>query len=363
MRGFAALQPWQYIYKLIGALELDRMIPDSYQTVAIVAIGRNEGDRLKGCLRAAMASARTVVYVDSGSEDGSAEYAASVGCIVVRLDPSQPFSAARARNEGFARAMEQNPDVDFVQFVDGDCDLVDGWLKRGVAALNERQDAGIVWGHVREIHPEASVYNRLCDLEWRQQPGEVDACGGIFMMRAKTFCAVGGFRADVIAGEEPEFCVRVRRLGWRILLRDVPMTRHDMAMTRFGEWWRRTRRTGHAYAQVAALHGENGERRNVRDCRKVWLWALALPASALCLAPFTYGLSLVAMLALYAFQFCHIYLGGKKRGWGSGDALTYAWFTVIAKFPMLAGMLTYHWRKMRGRAMTIIEYRGIKRSQ
>ena len=339
------------------------MIPDSNQNVAIVAIGRNEGERLKLCLRAAMAASRTVVYVDSGSEDGSAEYARSVGCRVVELDPAQPFSAARARNEGFASVLEHDPEVDLVQFVDGDCDLVAGWLERGAAALTKRQDVGIVWGHVREIHREASVYNRLCDLEWQQQPGETRSSGGIFIVRRKVFIAAGGFRSDVIAAEDDEFCIRVRGLGWKILLLDAPMARHDMAIERFGEWWLRARRTGHAYAHVAALHGDGEERYFVRDCRKVWLWALVLPVSALIVAPFTYGLSLAAMLALYVLQFSHIYRGGKKRGWRSGDALIYAWFTVIAKFPMLEGMLEYNWRQSRGHAMTIIEYRGSKRSQ
>ena len=73
----ASLQPWRsYLSHFIGKLELNPMTPGHpTRTVAIVAIGRNEGERLKSCLRAAMAGARTVVYVDSGSTDGSAEYA------------------------------------------------------------------------------------------------------------------------------------------------------------------------------------------------------------------------------------------------------------------------------------------------
>ena len=121
--------------------------------VAIVAIGRNEGERLKLCLRAALRDAPTVVYVDSGSADGSAEYARSVGCRVVELDASRPFSAARARNEGFACVMEHAPDTVFVQFVDGDCELEEGWLQAAEAAFKARGDVRLVCGHVREIHP------------------------------------------------------------------------------------------------------------------------------------------------------------------------------------------------------------------
>lgn len=186
------------------------MNPDP-SDVAIVAIGRNEGERLKLCLRAALREASIVVYVDSDSTDGSAEYARSVGCLVVELDASRPFTAARARNEGFACVMEQVPGTGFVQFVDGDCELEEGWLQAAQAAFRAQGDVGLIRGHVREIHPEASVYNQLCDLEWREAPGEILVSGGRFMMRARAFQEVGGFRSDLIAGEDPEFNVRARR--------------------------------------------------------------------------------------------------------------------------------------------------------
>jgi GT2 family glycosyltransferase len=332
------------------------MTPDSSRHVAIVAIGRNEGERLKSCLRAALSGAQTVVYVDSGSTDGSAAFARSVGCEVVELTPDLPFSAARARNEGFARAMNVDPGAAIVQFVDGDCTLVEGWLERGTAALNERPGASVVCGHVREIHPEASVYNRLFDLEWRQTPGEVNACGGIFMVRPEVFTAVGGFRPEVIAAEDNEFCVRVRQSGQKILLLDTAMVWHDAAMRRFVEWWRRAKRTGHAYAQVAALHGNSDERYYVRDCRRVWIWGLAIPVTALALAPFTRGFSLL-LLAAYPLQFAWIFLKGKQRGWAADDAFVYAYFTVLTKFPALQGMLAYYWRRLRGKTITIMEHK------
>jgi len=330
------------------------MTPESIGSVAIVAIGRNEGERLKSCLRAARASAPAAVYVDSGSTDGSAAFARSLGCDVVELAP--PYSAARARNEGFARALAIDPAAEFVQFVDGDCTLVDGWLERAVAAMRARPDAAIVCGHVREIHPEASVYNRLFDLEWQKQPGEIDACGGIFMVRPAVFNAVGGFRPEVIAAEDNEFCVRVRKSGQRILLLDAPMVAHDAAMHHFSEWWRRARRTGHAYAQVAALHGKSKERYYVRECRRVWVWGFLLPAWALALAPFTKGISLM-LFFLYGPQFGWIVRRARKRGWPLGDAFVYAFFTVLAKFPAFEGMMTFYWRRMRGKTPTIMEHK------
>jgi GT2 family glycosyltransferase len=346
-----------HVESFCGNLEWVVMVPGSNRGIAIVAIGRNEGERLKGCLRAAIQAAGSVVYVDSGSVDGSAAYARSMGCRVVELDPARPFTAARARNEGFACAVDHAPNAAFVQFVDGDCKLEEGWLEKGVAALAKRKDVALVRGHLREIHPDATVYNKLCDLEWRQTPGEIGACGGIFLARAEAFRAAGGFRPDVIAAEDDEFCVRVRRLGWKILMIDAPMARHDAAITRFSQWWQRTRRAGHAYAQVAALHGGGEERYFVRDRRRILLWGLALPAAALVLAPFTLGFSLSALICAYALQLLHIERGCRKRGWLRADARTYAFFTVISRFPALQGLLEYYWRQGRGRAMTIIEHK------
>lgn len=345
-------------FPVVSGLELGVMAPGSAQNIAIVIIGRNEGDRLKRCLRSVMESAGTVVYVDSGSTDGSVAYAASVGCSVVELDRSRPFSAAYARNEGVACVLKHVPGVPFIQFLDGDCELAEGWLARAVAALEQRPDVGAVSGNVRELFAEATVYNKLCDLEWLKEPGEIDATGGIFMVRAEVFMAVGGFRPEVIAAEDNEFCIRVRATGKKILHLDAEMVRHDAAMTRFSQWWRRAKRTGHAYGQVAALHGKGGERYFVSDRRRVWVWGLALPLLAILLARWTHGASLLVLLGAYALQFVRIYQYGRRRGWPADDARVYAFFTVLFKFPALLGLLAYHWRQWRGEAFTIIEHKG-----
>ncbi len=63
----------------------------------IVVIGRNEGERLVACLRSLVTGQYPIVYVDSGSSDGSPQQAASLGIEVTALDMSIPFTAARAQ--------------------------------------------------------------------------------------------------------------------------------------------------------------------------------------------------------------------------------------------------------------------------
>jgi glycosyltransferase involved in cell wall biosynthesis len=321
--------------------------------VGVVAIGRNEGERLRQCLQSVAAQVRIAVYVDSGSTDGSVALARSIVQEVIELDPRRQFTAARARNEGFARLRRLAPDVAYVQFVDGDCQVVSGWLEKAAAFLEAHHEVAVVCGRRRERHPERSLYNMLCDMEWDAPAGEARACGGDAMMRCDAFEAAGGYRADMIAGEDPEICVRLRAHGWKIWRLAEEMTLHDAAMLRFGQWWRRMVRGGYAFARGAALHGAGAERHGVAESRRAWFWGLALPlAAGLCAAALgPWGL---AVLALYPIQVVRLALSGersRRENWWQ------ALFLVIGKFPELLGQLTCLVHRWLGRQGRLIEYK------
>ena len=252
--------------------------------LGIVTIGRNEGERLRRCLNSLVGRGLPVVYVDSNSTDDSVELAQSLGVDVVELDLSLPFTAARARNAGFARLQQLAPEVEFVQIVDGDCEVVSGWLDRARAVLEERPDVAVVFGRRRERNRDQTIYNRLADLEWDVPIGEVKACGGDAMILMEAFRRVGGYNPSIIAAEDDELCLRIRREGWKVLRIDAEMTLHDMAMTRFAQWWRRAVRCGHAYAEGAARYGRTPERHFVRQLRSTIFWGLLLPLLAFGLA-------------------------------------------------------------------------------
>ena len=320
---------------------------------AVVAIGRNEGERLRSCLESAVDQAAQVVYVDSGSTDGSVELARKLGASVVALDMNRPFTAARARNEGFQRLCELARKLDYVQFVDGDCAIVGGWLGKAVDFLDLHRDVAVVCGRRRERYPERSIYNMLCDIEWDSTIGEAKACGGDALMRIDAFEAMKGYRADLIAGEEPELCVRLRAAGWRIWRLDQEMTMHDAAMTRFGQWWRRTVRCGHAYAQGVDLHGAPPERHFVRESRSAWFWGLAIPLVVGGLVLFWWSWALVLLL-IYPLQTIRLALCGEPstRGnwWRAG-------FLVLAKFPEMLGQIKFLFHRHLGGQSRLIEYK------
>jgi GT2 family glycosyltransferase len=214
--------------------------------IGVVVIGRNEGDRLKRCLESVTKVTDKIIYVDSGSTDESVAMVLGMGLRVIELDLHIPFTAARARNEGGKSLVKFAPNLDYIQFVDGDCELASGWLEAAASFLESHKDIAMVCGRLRERYPENSIYNLLCDAEWDTPIGVAKTCGGNAMIRSKTFVAEGGYRPDLIAGEESEFCVRLREKGWKIWRLDAEMALHDAAMTHFGQWWKRTQRTGYA---------------------------------------------------------------------------------------------------------------------
>ncbi|MFI5458439.1 MAG: glycosyltransferase [Isosphaerales bacterium] len=322
-----------------------------------VLIGRNEGERLSCCLDSVVGRGYNVVYVDSGSTDGSVDRAICLGVEVVELDLSRPFTAARARNAGFARLEEIDPDVRFVQFVDGDCEVVEGWLERARRELEDRPEVAGVCGRCRERFRDRSIYNRLADLEFDTPVGETKAFGGNAMVRAVAFRQVGGFNPAVIAGEEPELCVRLRQRGWTVLRIDAEMVLHDMAMTRFWQWWRRCIRNGFAFAEGAALYGRSPERHWVHQVRSIVFWGIALPLIILGLTWPTRGASL-GLLGGYFLLYWRIRRYGLHCGWSAPDARLYARWCILSKAPMTVGLILYWFRRAARRPKQIIEYKG-----
>jgi GT2 family glycosyltransferase len=312
--------------------------------VDAVVIGRNEGARLVACLASVRGQVRRLVYVDSGSTDVSVAVARAAGAEVVALDMALPFTAARARNAGLSVLAEAAPD--HVQLIDGDCVLDPGWIGAALAAFDRHPDAVVVCGRRRERFPEASVYNRMANLEWNTPPGQALACGGDALMRFAPLMAVGGFRDDLIAGEEPELCLRLARAGGQVWRIDAEMTMHDAGLLRFGQWWRRMVRAGHAFAEGAHLHGAGPERHWVRESRRALLWGVGLPVAVVgagLLHPMGWALALI-----YPAQVVRL---ARRGGWA------WAGLTVIGRFAEARGALGYHAARLSGRRRGLIEYK------
>lgn len=321
--------------------------------LGVVVIGRNEGERLRHCIAAVRQAGLCVVYVDSGSTDGSGAWAAAQGVSVVDLDMSRPFTAARARNEGWRRLLELRPDTALVQFVDGDCEVDASWLPTARAFLSVQPGVVAVCGRRRERFPGASIYNQLCDVEWNTPIGEAKAFGGDVLIRMDALVRSGGYDPSLIAGEEPELCVRLRAAGGRIWRLDCEMTRHDAAMHSFKQWWLRTVRAGFAYAAGQGIHGDPPERHFVAETRRAVLWGGAMPL-ALMLSTLAWPWAACGF-AIYPVQVLR--LAARKRQQQQPVPWAQASFLVLGKFAEMWGCLKWQLSRFRGQPSHLIEYK------
>lgn len=330
--------------------------------LSVVIIGRNEGPRLDACLRSVRQAhwplAMEIIYVDSGSSDASVALAASHGARTCVIAP--PYSAAAARNAGTALAQGR-----LVLFLDGDTVLHPGFPLRALHALAEAGErTACVWGHRRESNPRQSVYTQALDLDWIFPAGQTSFCGGDALFRREALVQVGGFDASLIAGEEPELCRRLRERGWTILHIDAPMTRHDLGIRRFSQYWRRCERAGHAYASVSRRFAGSPDPLWQAESRRNVLHALVL--LGLVLGPLVLALVLGLLPGLLAFLASGTLLAlgvartARRHQWKADSrsaALVYALHSHLQQFPILAGQLAYWLRHARSAPRALIEYR------
>jgi glycosyltransferase involved in cell wall biosynthesis len=320
--------------------------------LGIVAIGRNEGDRLKRCITS-LPSDTAIVYVDSGSTDGTPQWVRAQGISVVDLDMRVGFTAARARNLGLNRLLETVPDIKYVQFLDGDCELVSAWPGAAISFLEKHAETGAFFGRRRERYPDHSVYNWLCDLEWNTPIGESKAFGGDVMLRVSALKVVGGYRNDLVAGEDPELAIRLRAAHWKLFRLDLEMTLHDAAITCFHQWWWRNMRSGYAFALGADLHGAPPERHWVWESRRAWIWGVILPFVCVTAGLLLGGIGLLAWL-IYPFQ---VFRQAMRARGSVRDRLVIAFFQVLSRFPESWGQIKYHFDRAFKRQARIIEYK------
>jgi GT2 family glycosyltransferase len=308
-----------------------------------VVIGRNESATLEECLGSLTEYRGRVVYADSASNDGSADIAREWGAVVVDLDPATTLTPARGRNEGFVALLKHMPDCELVQFVDGDSVVQPGWIEAGSDFLRTHERAAVVCGRVEEAHPEQSIYNWLCADEWKGKLGRIDACGGNAMIRATAFHELGGFRSHLTAGEEAELMARMRNCGWEIWRIDNLMVVHDAHLLTFDQWWRRTKRGGHSYANMWCITKDWVKPLCLTQLRSCIFWVLVLPATVTaCAAALSTPAAMIIIPVAYLLQISRLAV---RRGAASASSWVYSSMIMLAKVAEAAGVLTYMYKR------------------
>lgn len=320
----------------------------------VVLIGRNEGERLRRSLESALKLTPRVVYADSASTDGSVELARSMGALAVQLDSSKPLNAARGRNAGFEALRQNHSECRFVQFLDGDCRLVEGWPRTAIDFLNAQEKAAVVCGRRFEAFPDASFYNRLADEEWNTPVGQADACGGDAMMRVDALAAIGGFDDTLMACEEAEMTARLRERGWQVWRLDANMSEHDAAIFRFGQWWRRTVRSGYGYAHSWRRTQHLPRPVYGGRLKSAFTWIIGIPLAVVLLAVLLGRPTvLLALPLIYALQILRIALRRERL---TAHGLRASAMMMIAKLPEVIGAAQFF---LQPRPRHSIEYKTV----
>ena len=320
--------------------------------IAAVVIGRNEGQRLVTCLKSLIGKVDHIVYVDSGSSDTSIHEASILGVDTLSLDMSMPFTAARARNAGAKYLLTKYTGLNYLQFIDGDCEMQPEWIDNAYRFLEDHKNYAVVCGRRRERFPEHSIFNHWCDIEWNTAIGDALACGGDALIRRESFQQCNGYREDVIAGEEPEMCFRFRQNGWKIRRLDVEMTLHDAAITKFSQWFKRTMRSGYAFTLGYSIHGQSKERYWAKECRSIALWGVLAPG--IFLLGMLFNPLFCLMLVLYPIQIIRVFSRATTLNmsgflWASG--------IVLGKVPEAIGQIKCLTDKVNKKTSIIIEYK------
>ncbi|MBT0571525.1 glycosyltransferase [Curvibacter sp. CHRR-16] len=307
------------------------------QRISVVVIGLNEEARLAQSLTAVFANCPVgyeleVFYVDSGSKDRSVAIAQSIaGVQVLQLQTDKP-SAAKARNLGLRHATGQ-----FVQLIDGDSVMQTGWMEHALQAIEKTQVA-CVFGQCIEMFPEQSIYMRACSFDWHIPPGYSRLCGGNSFWRLAVLQQHGFFDEALRCGEEPDLCYRVRQSGWRIVCLDVPMVLHDLAMTTFGQYWRRGVVNGRAYASIAKRYRQQPEKmwlkETVRNFAEPLVW---LAVGALGLGVAAGAGAIVALLGWWSVRAARIAWSVRTRATSLGSAFLYGLHCQFMRLPAAVG--------------------------
>lgn len=320
--------------------------------IGAVVIGRNEGERLKRCMASIRHSGIPIVYVDSGSEDDSVNFCKESGIHVAELDLSSPFTAARARNLGAISLIQLHPSINYIQFIDGDCEIAEQWLANAYQFLRQNSEYAAVCGRRREVNPDASIFNALCDIEWDTKTGNVLACGGDVLMQANALQSVGGYDDALIAGEEPELCYRLREEGWKIFRLDIDMTYHDAKILSWKQWWNRTKRAGYAYTGGFLKHGYDQEHFNLRPVCRIIFWAFILPVAILLLSVFY--TAFLTLFFIYPFQYFRLVLTGSREPYINRR---WAFFNIAGKFAEFTGLIQCVKDNIFKQKANLIEYK------
>lgn len=254
--------------------------------LSVVLITKNQAWNISRLIESVLratscVSSKEIILVDSASTDETVTLASLHPLNIFRLEPGQRLSPAIGRYIGYKQSSGE-----YVLFLDGDTELIPGWLPHALLLMCERPDVGGVTGGVINLPTSAAAQRAAAPAQKTHAapPKEVLWCnyggGGVAMYRRSAMERAGTFNPNLNAEEEPELGLRIRHAGYRLLELDYPMAFHyNDAPVAVSSVLSRRRRNFHVgTGQSARYH---------LGTKLFWMWLKERwwgPASALLLA-------------------------------------------------------------------------------
>jgi glycosyltransferase involved in cell wall biosynthesis len=185
--------------------------------VSVIIKALNEEERIaatiESALRAVAAVGGEVVLADSCSSDRTVELAMKYPVRIVQLAHPNERRCGVGPQLGY-----QHSNGEFIYIVDGDMQMLEGFLEEALDVLARQPDVAGVGGRVVELNTESLEYvAREERVAAHRQAGIVDRLDGGGLYRRSAIEAAGYFSdRNLHSYEEFDLGVRLRSLGWKL---------------------------------------------------------------------------------------------------------------------------------------------------
>lgn len=202
----------------------------SLPTVSIVIKALDEEAKIAKCIESTVAALgeienpSEIILADSVSSDGTVEIARHYPVTIVQFERVEDRGCGAAVQLGY-----QHSKGDFVMLLDGDMEMLPGFLPVALARLDADRTLAGVAGLIEDVAIR-NTFDRQRVMSGASNAATRDARllngGGLYRRRA--ISDAGGYAADrnLKAWEEAELGMRLRAKGWALERIDFPAIRH-----------------------------------------------------------------------------------------------------------------------------------------
>lgn len=307
--------------------------------VSVVIQALNEERHICAAIESALCAVSAVggevVLADAHSTDRTVELAQAYPVRIVQLRYPQEQRCGIGPQLGF-----QHSYGEFIYLLDGDMEILPGFLGRALSFMASHPEAAGVGGHVLEQNTAHPAYAAQSEgTPAHSEPGSVDRLDGGGLYRRSAIAAAGYFSdRNLHSYEEFDLAVRLRSLGWKLWHLPINAVHHfghdTPAYTLLLQRWN----TGHLCGLGELIRASAGRpclRLVIQDLHELHLYLAVLGWWALLLSAAFWPLPETLRLACFSVLFIAppLFMAWRKRSFSK------ALYSVVSCCFNTAGLL------------------------